>query len=64
MRVSPYWFSFKVLAWLRGYAPRYDHLNLWVTFRNGLVGRLAVIGPIGSDLANLMFVSEGVLNFV
>jgi hypothetical protein len=55
VRVSPCWFSFKVRAWLRGYARRYNDLNLWVTFRNGLVGRLPVIGPIGSDLANLMF---------
>ena len=52
--VAPSGVFLELSAGLRRHARRYDDLNLWVTFRNGFVSWLAVIGAIGRDLANLI----------
>lgn len=45
----------KLCAGLRCRARRDDDFDLWIVLRNGLVGRITVIGAIGRDLANSVF---------
>ena len=55
VRVSHRRICLKLFAGLRCRARRDDDFDLWIVLRDGLVGRLAVIGTIGSDLANFVF---------
>jgi len=53
--VAPSGVFLELRAGLYCYSRRYDDFDLWITFGNGVVGWLAVIGAIGRDLTYFMF---------